>query len=334
MLRLTNKREGVSTEVKQGFYYYTANNSGPWMFRPDQTDPAKAHCVGRCDGPTKVSVVTSRKEGGATEVIQTFSDWITQTIRLLPGEDTVELEWTVGPIPVLDGISKEVFTRFSTSVNSGDSWKVDSNGYEMTNRRVNFRETYQLNVTEPIAGNVVNINGVISIEGEGNTFMVMNDRSQGGTSLRSGEIDVFLHRRLMGFDYPGGGMGPAPEPLNETREFDWGNDLSNGWTRHGPGIVVRGKHRIGIARNAARMYRRVQEQIFRTPVLGFYAAEPLQNVPFNTYNASMLRSDLPQNIHILSFQQTETKHQLTCFVLCTNTPSAKIAFCRNQQLYQ
>ena len=58
-----------------------------------------------------------------------------------------------------------MFTRFSTSVKSGDSWKVDSNGYEMTNRRVNFRETYQLNVTEPIAGNVVNINGVISIEG-------------------------------------------------------------------------------------------------------------------------------------------------------------------------
>ena len=130
--------------------------------------------------------------------------------------------------------------------------------------------------------------------------------AQGGTSLRSGEIDVFLHRRLLGFDYPGGGMGPAPEPLNETRDFEWGNDVSNGWTRNGPGIVVRGKHQIGIAKKAARMYRRVQEQIFRTPVLGFYAAEPSQTAPFNTYNGSILRSDLPQNIHILSFQQTET----------------------------
>ena len=43
------------------------------------------------------------------------------------------------------------------------------------NRRVNFRE-HSAECNRTIAGNVVNINGVISIEGEDNTFMVMNDR--------------------------------------------------------------------------------------------------------------------------------------------------------------
>lgn len=34
------------------------------------------------------------------EVHQNFSAWCSQVVRLYPGQRHLELEWTVGPIPV------------------------------------------------------------------------------------------------------------------------------------------------------------------------------------------------------------------------------------------
>lgn len=47
-------------------------------------------------------------------VHQRFGDWVAQTVRLSPGGGYVDLEWTVGPVPV--GQSKEVFSRFSSDL--------------------------------------------------------------------------------------------------------------------------------------------------------------------------------------------------------------------------
>jgi lysosomal alpha-mannosidase len=52
---------------------------------------------------------------------------------------------------------------------------------------------------------------------------VLNDRSQGGSSLVDGSVELMVHRRLLSVD----GMGVA-ELLNETA-FD------------GKGLVIRGK---------------------------------------------------------------------------------------------
>ena len=34
------------------------------------------------------------------EVHQKFSDWATQVVRVYKGQGGVEIEWTVGPVPV------------------------------------------------------------------------------------------------------------------------------------------------------------------------------------------------------------------------------------------
>ena len=319
MTSMTHKSTGAQASVTQGFFYYSAENSGPWMLRPDQKSPEQALCVGKCNMATSIQVVHSPLVSGKViEVIQKFDNWVTQTARVLPGQDTVELEWTVGPVPLNDNVSKEVFSRFSTDIKSGEKWFVDSNGYEVTSRRLNHRDTFNLTVTEPIAGNVVNMNSMIMIEEKARSFMVMNDRSQGGVSLRSGEVDVFLHRRLLGFDYPGGGMGPSPEPLNETRKFDWSkNDVAQGWTRDGPGIVIRGKHRIGVAnsKSSARMYRKTHESMFRTPLLAFDVESAQDPMPYSTVSAATLSEDLPENVHVVSFQQRKQTTATTTFLL-------------------
>ena len=50
---------------------------------------------------------------------------------------------------------KEVFTRISTNISSGGYLYTDSNGREMQTRLYNYRPTWQLNVTEPVAGKYV-----------------------------------------------------------------------------------------------------------------------------------------------------------------------------------
>jgi hypothetical protein len=35
-----------------------------------------------------------------SEVYQQFSDWASQVVRVYKGQSDVEIEWTVGPIPV------------------------------------------------------------------------------------------------------------------------------------------------------------------------------------------------------------------------------------------
>ena len=65
----------------------------------------------------------------------------------------------------------------------------------------------------------------VTEDGARRQLWVMTDRAQGGSSLRSGQLEVMLHRRLFNDDAFGVG-----EALNETA--------------FGTGLVVRGQHRV------------------------------------------------------------------------------------------
>jgi len=324
---LLDKSSGVTTKVDQGFYYYPASNSGPWMMRPDVSDPASAKCASSCTA--ELTVVRNATDGSVLEVHQRFGSagsnedapaWVAQTVRLPANSRLLELEWTVGPVPVgeADSTSKEVFSRFTSDIASGDEWTTDSNGYEYMQRRRNHRSTYDLNLTEPIAANVVNVNAAIYIRDANRTLMVLNDRSQGGTSLASGQLDVFVHRRLVGCDYPGGG---GVEPLNETRGFVCDPTGGVDPSRSGPGIVVRGVHRVGVAApaDAARIYRVEHEAILNAPILGFAKATDVRrrrsltvagtarhssHTPAGAGKGSVAgSSSLPDNVLLLSLER-------------------------------
>jgi len=55
-----------------------------------------------------------------TEVHTEFGDpaWIKQITRLTDGMGYVEVEYVVGPVPVDDGIGKEVILKYSTTIES------------------------------------------------------------------------------------------------------------------------------------------------------------------------------------------------------------------------
>ena len=133
--------------------YYKSNDgwdgrsaSGAYVFCPSEQTPSTFQ-----DSGEAVSVHVTRGDL-VTEVHQVFGDWVTQTVRLYKDAEFVETEFTVGPIDVDDSIGKEIITRFDTNIQSDGLFYTDANGREMQERKINYRATWDLQVTEPVAG--------------------------------------------------------------------------------------------------------------------------------------------------------------------------------------
>eukprot|EP01017_Pseudomicrothorax_dubius_P048213 TRINITY_DN8740_c0_g1_i11.p1 TRINITY_DN8740_c0_g1~~TRINITY_DN8740_c0_g1_i11.p1 ORF type:complete len:253 (-),score=68.77 TRINITY_DN8740_c0_g1_i11:123-881(-) len=91
-----------------------------------------------------------------------------------------------------------------------DSFYTDSNGLHMEKRKLNFREDWDLEITQPVAGNYYPITSAIYIEDAERRLTILNDRAQGGASLSPGQIEIMIHRRTLADDAKG-----VEEPLNE-----------------------------------------------------------------------------------------------------------------------
>jgi lysosomal alpha-mannosidase len=162
--------------------------SGAYIFRPD----GPAVPVGSVS-----RLVSFVDPDGAIEVHQYVATWATVIFRLAKDQpDFVELDWIIGPIPIDDGIGKEVVSRF-TSLHITDSeglFYTDSNGREVLERRIDFQPTYQFNVTEPIAGNYYPVNSVAFIRDKSTSaaMAVLTDRAQGASSSSSGSLEFMV----------------------------------------------------------------------------------------------------------------------------------------------
>jgi hypothetical protein len=79
-----------------------------------------------------------------TEVHTEFGDpaWIKQITRLTDGMAYVEVEYVVGPVPVDDGIGKEVISKYSAMIESQGFFYIDSNGREFIRRKRGDRRVF------------------------------------------------------------------------------------------------------------------------------------------------------------------------------------------------
>src|SRR5699024_974268 len=112
--------------------------------------------------------------------------------------DAIEFDWVVGPVSVKDGVPKEVFVRYRTDLANNQTFYTDANGRQMMRRVVNQRPTWKWNAEEPISGNYYPVVSRIAIQDQKRDLQVtvLTDRAQGGTSLRDGELELMLNRRL------------------------------------------------------------------------------------------------------------------------------------------
>jgi len=272
-------------------------NSGAYIFRP--STPAQSAIPFR---PISHEVV---KTTASVEIRLTFEEsWISQVTRISKDAPFVEVEYSVGPIPIEDGRGKEVVFKYHSSVRNNATFYTDSNGREFQKRVLNYRPTWNLDVYEPLAGNFYPINAAIYIEDNESSLSVALDRSQGGTSLRDGEIEIMVQRRTLMDDNKG-----VDEPMNETIGGmtpypPYGNAL-----RLGPGVVVRGTHRIlvGNGPHGAAQARSTMDGVFAEPLV-FIAPvdDETLDVPSKLQNPT-LHSPLgqcPPGVFLLTFART------------------------------
>lgn len=160
--------------------------------------------------------------------------------------------------------------RFSTSIASAGELLTDSNGREVLVRQRNWRPTWKLNQTEPVAGNYYPVNTLAAIRDTTAQLSVLVDAAHGVASILDGEIELMVHRRLFYDDDRGVG-----EPLDET-EFTapyWGN----GHGEHtGRPIVTRGRHFVMLhpPKSAAAEWRPLADHVYARPTLAFAPAFP------------------------------------------------------------
>lgn len=289
------------TGISQDFGYYTSyagqgQKSGAYIFRPNETkQELKLLTSEEFSSRTSSQIYQSRL---VSEIQTRVSPWVKSVTRIKKGAPYIEFEYTVGPIPIEDGIGKEVVVRYSSKEMYNDGvFYTDSNGREFVKRRLSHRPTWDLIEYQPVAGNFFPVNAAIYAQDIHSYMTVLTDRSQGGTSLKNGTLDLMVHRRTVADDSRGvgeamnetdGGMTPYP-PFGKNE-------------RQGEGLVVTGTHRIlaGRGTNGAAMARSQMDQAFSSVQL-FFAPKNSQILRSGSF--SMIQNDLPPNVMLITFMK-------------------------------
>ncbi|XP_051693810.2 lysosomal alpha-mannosidase [Oryctolagus cuniculus] len=282
LMQIEDLEQKLVLPVSQAFFWYNASTgdersgqpSGAYIFRPYGLKPLPV---------SRWAQIRVLKTPLVQEVHQNFSAWCSQVVRLYRGQRHLELEWTVGPIPVGDKWGKEVISRFDTPLDTKGYFYTDSNGREILKRRRNYRPTWKLNQTEPVAGNYYPVNTRIYITDGKKQLTVLTDRSQGGSSLQDGSLELMVHRRLLLDDNRGVG-----EPLLEEGSGSW----------------VRGHHLVLLdaVGTAAAGHRLLAEKDVLAPqmVLAPGGGAPYQPGMARLTEFSGLCRELPPSVHLLT----------------------------------
>lgn len=135
-------------------------------------------------------------------------------------------EWTLklGGIPLSNQGQEVILQFYSSDIDNNKTFYTDSNGLEMQQRILDYRPTWDFVSVMNVTQNYFPVNSAITIVDNANMaqITIMTPRSQGGSSLSKGTIEVMHQRRLYYDDSRGVG-----EPLNETDEYGNGIQVTS-----------------------------------------------------------------------------------------------------------
>ena len=134
-------------------------------------------------------------------------------IRMGEGFEPIEFEVQMLEIPLIDNKGREVVAKWTfDGIDNEDTFYTDSNGLEMQKRVKDYRPDFTLETKMKVNDNYYPINSAIAMRDLAKNVQVtvMNQHSQGGSSIETGSIELMQNRRLLHDDNKG-----VTDPLNE-----------------------------------------------------------------------------------------------------------------------
>ncbi|XP_065872513.1 probable alpha-mannosidase At5g13980 isoform X2 [Euphorbia lathyris] len=287
-----NSRSSVKTYMEQSYSYYAGDDgskdlqaSGAYIFRPNGTYPINSK------GQVAFTVLRGPL---LDEIHQRINSWIYQITRVYNDKEHAEVEFVIGPIPIDDGIGKEVVTKITTTLKNNKTFYTDSSGRDFIERIRDYRKDWDLQVNQPVAGNYYPINLGIYMKDDKSELSILVDRSVGGSSIMDGQVELMLHRRLVHDDSRGVG-----EALNETV------CILDKCT----GLQILGKYylRVDPLSEGAKWRRSYGQEIYSPFLLAFAEQDGgnWTNSHVTTFSAMDPSYVLPDNVAILTLQELD-----------------------------
>ncbi|CAK65951.1 unnamed protein product (macronuclear) [Paramecium tetraurelia] len=179
-------------------------------------------------------------------------------------KETFDIQTYVDQIPVSDSIGKNIIMVIEVpNFNSNKTFYTDSNGLQFQKRIVDYRPQYNYSMHENVSGNYYPVTSAIYIQDGQECVGLLNDRSQGGSSLENGQIEIMIQRRLLQDDSRGVG-----EALKETDE-------------KGNGLVQNIQHKLTFfnIQNNPNQIRKLQYYLDLQPLVFFNFDSKLPLIP-------------------------------------------------------
>ncbi|KAG8095503.1 hypothetical protein GUJ93_ZPchr0012g18800 [Zizania palustris] len=215
-------------------------------------------------------------------------------MRLYRDKEQAEVEYTIGPIPVDDGLGKEVITRLTANMVTNSTFYTDSNGRDFLKRVRNYRDDWKLQVTQPVSGNYYPVNLGIYVADGKYELSVLVDHAVGASSIQDGQIEIMLHRSILHDD--GKGVG---EPLDEVVCVD----------QQCNGLMARAIYYINVNKKGrGAHWRRTHGQQAYSPFLVAFTREDESSwKSYNVAKSSLIEANysLPDNVAIITLQNLD-----------------------------
>uniref|UniRef100_A0A673LJF1 Alpha-mannosidase n=1 Tax=Sinocyclocheilus rhinocerous TaxID=307959 RepID=A0A673LJF1_9TELE len=181
--------------VKVEFVWYgtTSNKdkSGAYLFLPDKEATIYS--------PSQPPVVRVTKGPLFSEVTTTFTQ-ITHTLRLynIHGVEGQSVE-LCNTVDIRGEINREIAMRITSDLNSKDRFFTDLNGYQVQPRKTMAKL--------PLQANFYPMTSMVYLQDSSARLSLLTAQSLGAASLKSGQLEVIMDRRLNQDDNRGLGQG-------------------------------------------------------------------------------------------------------------------------------
>ncbi|XP_056601181.1 alpha-mannosidase 2 [Triplophysa dalaica] len=284
--RVKLKEGGLEHQVKVEFVWYGTTNkkdkSGAYLFLPDGDAT-----IYSSSQPTMIRVT---KGPVFSEVTTTFPH-ITHTLRLynIQGVEGQSVE-ICNTVDIRGETNREIAMRITSDLNSKDRFFTDLNGYQVQPRKTMAKL--------PLQANFFPMSSMVYLEDSSSRLSLLTAQSLGAASLKSGQLEVIMDRRLNQDDNRGLGQGV----------------LDNKITANSFRLLLEkrsseeeAKKEETVPYSYPSLLSHMSSMFLNHPLISMASSLDLVDVPLTVYNP--LSTSFPCDVHLVNLRTIQSKEE-------------------------